>query len=307
MSYYELAREARSNISAATTTTTTVATDTTATTNPTIKAKKDNDATAVASLWRSRLHDLGIRVANALIEMDDPEAAALHLASLGSVPNDKKKAGADDTDTAVAANANLNDGMRLREALVWLSLGNVQAAEKCLERMSSAKPHNNNDNSTGSPTNSSTDSSTDSSTARDMLAALLQIADGNFSAAVESWKALSRNVNNDNTKDGHDVFPAQSLVMQNQAVCSLYAGRMDDARHMLERIADQSRPFHTLTFNLASVYELCGGERAHALKMGLARKVTGAGVAGVDDAGATRDSGEGGGGGTEMIAADFKL
>ena len=60
---------------------------------------------------------------------------------------------------------------------------------------------------------------------------------------------------------------------------------------MLEHIAGQNPPFHTLTFNLATVYELCG-ERAQELKMSIARRA----------AVLAREGGQG-----EMIAADFKL
>ena len=180
MSYYELAREARANISA------------TVTTSHGIIAKKDGDA----FLWRSRLHDLGVRVANALIEIGDLEAAAVHLASLEPVPENNSEAGSIG-----------NDGMRLREALVWLSLGNVRAAEKCLERTSSIVSN-----------------SDDASTARDMLVAMLEIADGNFTAAHGSWEVLSSK----RKKNMGDVISPSPLVDQNRAICSLYAGNMKD-------------------------------------------------------------------------------
>jgi trafficking protein particle complex subunit 12 len=60
MSYYDLAREARTAI---------------------LKAGKTGDDTA-ADLWRGRLGELGFRVAGALVEMDDLSGAADHLASL---------------------------------------------------------------------------------------------------------------------------------------------------------------------------------------------------------------------------------
>lgn len=53
----------------------------------------------------------------------------------------------------------------------------------------------------------------------------------------------------------------------------------------------QSAPFHTLMFNLATIYELYG-ERAQELKMDLMHRAT------LSD----RNAGAG-----ELIAADFKL
>jgi tetratricopeptide (TPR) repeat protein len=88
MSYHELAREARERISKA-------------------MAGHDNSA---RELWKSRLYDLGIKVAGALIEMDDLAGAAHHLASLPS-RGDSKNA--------------------LSKALLWLQLGDADQAREC--------------------------------------------------------------------------------------------------------------------------------------------------------------------------------
>ena len=184
MSYYELAREARANIAA-------IIAD---------MAKLEKET--LVSLWQRRLYDLGIRVANALIEIGDHQSAALHLASLGSASD------VEDANEAGLVDAN---STRLREALAWLSLGNVQAAESCFRKMASARP-----------------GSGDNSTVQNMLAALLKIADGNFAAAAESWTISS------NAKPGHDKEGLGSghtlspLIDQNKAVCSFYAGNMND-------------------------------------------------------------------------------
>ncbi|KAF4122337.1 3-oxoacyl-[acyl-carrier protein] reductase [Geosmithia morbida] len=85
MSYHDLGREARIRIS---------------------RAAADHDSTA-RELWKARLHDLGIKVAGALIEMDDVSGAASHLANL----RDK------------------GDGtLSLSKALLWIHLGDVDRA-----------------------------------------------------------------------------------------------------------------------------------------------------------------------------------
>lgn len=88
MSYHELAREARSRIA---------------------KAIDAHDNTA-RELWKARLHDLGIKVAGALIDMDDPAGAAAHLKTLR-----------DRGDGKIA----------MSKALLWLHLGDVDTAREC--------------------------------------------------------------------------------------------------------------------------------------------------------------------------------
>lgn len=91
MSFYDLAREARFEIA---------------------KAGKAHDQSA-KELWKQRLADLGIRVAGALVEMDDPAGAASHLASL----NDSSSGDA---------------RLAMAKALLWLHLGDVDAAKRCV-------------------------------------------------------------------------------------------------------------------------------------------------------------------------------
>ncbi|KAH8675014.1 hypothetical protein BGZ61DRAFT_458173 [Ilyonectria robusta] len=91
MSYHDLAREARDNIAKA-------------------SAQHDNSA---RELWKARLHDLGIQVAGALIEMDDLTGAAHHLSTLRDRGDGK---------------------MALAKALLWLHLGNSESARECAQR-----------------------------------------------------------------------------------------------------------------------------------------------------------------------------
>lgn len=93
MSYHDLAREARDRISKA-------------------AARHDNSE---RELWRSRLHELGIKVAGALVEMDDLPGAASHLSHLR-----------DRGDGKIA----------LSKALLWLQLGDVGSARECTKQCS---------------------------------------------------------------------------------------------------------------------------------------------------------------------------
>ncbi|OAG08439.1 uncharacterized protein CC84DRAFT_1162390 [Paraphaeosphaeria sporulosa] len=217
MGYYELARECREAFS---------------------KAEDD----AEKEVWRTRLRDCGVRVANVLVEMGDLEGAGRHLAGLDA-------GGEEGQDT------------RLMETLVWLRLGDVAAARRCLA-------------------SASTSTSTPDALLDGTLHALLHLADGSPSAAVSAFSAL------------RTTFPSDAMVAQNLAVCLLYTGRIAEARSLLQDLVDESAPFHSLVFNLSTIYELCT-ERNREGKMELARKMA-----------ARRGDG---GVGWEMSNADFKL
>merc|ERR1711963_1043984 len=125
MGYYELARECRESI---------------------LKASSDDDK----AMWRSRLRDCGIRVANVLVEMGDLEGAGRHLATL-------------------AADGEQTREISIMETLVWLRVGDMQSARRCLARASAT----------------SADALVDGA-----LNALIQLADSDYEAAAESFKTL---------------------------------------------------------------------------------------------------------------------
>ncbi|KAF1842107.1 uncharacterized protein K460DRAFT_370109 [Cucurbitaria berberidis CBS 394.84] len=220
MGYYELARECRESI---------------------IKSTFADDK----NLWRRRLHECGIRVANVLVEMGDLEGAGRHLGTLSC-----------SEETADTADARV---ILLMETFVWLRVGDIQAARRCLSRASHA----------------SADKLVDGT-----MDALIQLADSDYEAAASSFRAL------------HESFPDDAMVMQNLAVCLLYTGRISDARDLLSELVDQSPPFHSLVFNLSTVYELCT-ERNRDKKLHLAEKLA-----------SRRD---GGGMGWELGSSEFKL
>ncbi|KAI0011578.1 hypothetical protein F4779DRAFT_572299 [Xylariaceae sp. FL0662B] len=204
MSYYELAREARAEIA---------------------KAVRAHDHSA-AELWKSRLADLGIKVAGALIEMDDLAGAAEHLASLG--------------DRNGNARAGDNGRLAMSRALLWLHLGDVDAARRCVR-----------DGKAGD-------------TGEQIVSALADMADGEHEAALQKWRALRDSMEQNGVHD--------EMVGVNLAVCLLYTGNMTEGRDILEGLVDASQTSHTLLFNLTTMYELCT-DRHRNLKARLAERV----------------------------------
>ena len=95
MGYYDLAREARATLTGLK------------------RARKERGGDELLSieigLWESRLAELGIRVASALVEMEDLEGATRHLQSLSSSPD-----------------------VQAQKALLWICLGDIETARSCL-------------------------------------------------------------------------------------------------------------------------------------------------------------------------------
>ncbi|TIC94081.1 Trafficking protein particle complex subunit 12 [Colletotrichum higginsianum] len=193
MSYHDLAREAREQISKAT-------------------IRHDNSA---RELWKARLTDLGINVTGALIEMDDLAGAARHLSTLRDRGDGK---------------------MALSRALLWLHLGDTEAARRSVQ-----------------------DSGEDGKHAERVITALCQMADGEYDAALQSWQDLKGEF-------------ADEMVGVNLAVCLLYTGKLTEARSVFEDMVNTGYSSHTLLFNLSTTYELCT-ERNRNLKLGLVEKV----------------------------------
>ena len=219
MGYYELARECRENIVKSTT--------------------PDEER----SVWRSRLRDCGIRVANVLVEMGDLEGAGRHLSTL--------------TGPQETADIEQIREICLMETLVWLRVGDIASARRCLSRASS--------------TNEIFDGT---------LNALIQLSDSEYEAAATSFTEL------------HENHPEDAMVTQNLAVTLLYTGRIAEARNILSTLVDQSPPFHSLVFNLSTVYELCT-EKNRDKKVELATRL------------ASRKGGDGVG--WELSTTEFKL
>ncbi|KAF2007018.1 hypothetical protein P154DRAFT_421380 [Amniculicola lignicola CBS 123094] len=199
MGYYELARECRENL---------------------VKV----ESTEEKQLWRARLRDCGIRVANVLVEMGELEGAGRHLGTLAT---------AEDSDTPGARE------LLIMEALVWLRVGDILNARRCLS----------------SAANLSSDELVDGT-----LKALIHLSNSEYTATVSAFRSL------------HDQFPGDAMIAQNLAVSLLYTGHIAEARTLLEDLVDSSEPFRSEIFNLSTIYELCT-ERNREKKMGLAEKM----------------------------------
>jgi tetratricopeptide (TPR) repeat protein len=226
MGYYELAREARENV---------------------VKAETEVEK----KLWRSRLRECGIRVANVLVEMGELEGAGRHLGTLISAGGDSQE----------------SREVLVMEALVWLRVGDLRASRRCIGQASALS-------SPGGEQTMELNNKVEGT-----LNALLKIAEGDYNAAVEAWTEL------------HTAYEDDAMVTQNLAVSLLYTGKVSEARNLLTDLAGTTPPFHALTFNLSTMYELCT-ERSRDRKLVLAERV------------AAREPSEVG---WEMVAADFKL
>ncbi|KAI0597798.1 hypothetical protein F4775DRAFT_558647 [Biscogniauxia sp. FL1348] len=217
MSYYDLAREARVEIARA----------------HAAVARGDERSreagAAAVELWKRRLADLGIKVAGALVEMDDLAGAAEHLSSMAAVG-----LSGDDGQLAVA------------QALLWLHLGDVEAARRCVRREGDAG------------------GSSITTTSERVVGALADMADGEYETALGKWRELREEMKASGTED--------EMIGVNLAVCLLYTGKMEEGRDILEEMVGQGQTSHTLLFNLTTMYELCT-DRAKVLKLGLAERV----------------------------------
>jgi len=253
-------------------------------------------------LWKERLRELGVHVANALVEMGDLQGAARHLRTL-----------------KVEGHGEGEVRAQMRLALVYLRLGDRDAALQCF---------------TPQPTATEQDASVE--LARQIVLALSATAANPTSSssaaattaptAEEAWStALNLSASTSSPEQ-------QTFIHTNRAVALVYAGRINEARALLERLIDDSlHPASSFDeegaergsekgaggragrgagggvekatlFNLCTIYEL-STERARDAKLALAGRVVGGGGGG----GGGEGDGEANGGGTERGLVDFKL
>lgn len=203
MGYYELARDARAQV---------------------VAASQSHDMTT-CKFWKARLRDLGIRVVGALVEMEDLAGAAALLSTLQ--PNVE----CDDSGK-----------IAMSQALLWLHLGDVDAARACTLDTISGKGH----------------------VIAKVIGALSDMAEGNYPSALVAWQELK----NEAEKRGVD----DEMIGVNMAVCFLYLGRMEEGRDALDGMVQRGHNSRTILFNLATMYEL-STDKAKALKLRLAERV----------------------------------
>ncbi|GME28288.1 tetratricopeptide repeat protein 15 [Neofusicoccum parvum] len=226
MGYYELAREAR------------------------IEATKTQDADA-KQMWKDRLRELAIRVANALIEMGECEGAARHLAGLVRAESGTQEAVAAEAKADSATLSPESARLKTMEALAWIRVGDIDAAKRCIAASPSPAPP--------------TPSAADAPPPADPLNAIVAMTEADYATALTIWDMLTAS------------NPTDPMIAQNRAVCLIYVGRIADARTVLEDILEQgvssSHAFHALTFNLSTIYELCT-EKSRERKLELVDKVS---------------------------------
>ncbi|MCJ1357948.1 MAG: hypothetical protein MMC33_007944 [Icmadophila ericetorum] len=243
--YYELARDARAEYA----------------------KTKDKDEKA---MWKLRLEDLGIRVANALVEMGDLAGAGRHLESL----------------LLCAANSEQEKQLQKgRLALLYLRIGNISAAKRYIEDSNLDSPINNE----GSPNPYTV-----------ALIPLLSIAEGNYTTAVSRLQSIPEaSTSSILTTTPSPPVPLSPLSTSNLAVSLLYSGQITAARSLLEPLVAEGHTFRALTFNLSTIYELCT-DRSRSLKGALVERVAEMGRSG-------KGKEDGNGVGWEMRVVDFKL
>lgn len=186
MAYYDLAREARMAIAS------------------------NSFGPADTSRWRARLRDLGLRVANALVEVGDLTTAAAHLSSMAQANSQSST-----STTAERGPASSSDmALVSHEVLVWLTIGNVSAAAACLDK-ARASP----DQAGQQPRLRPQDQ-----TRAQVLVALIHMANGDFLSAFKLWSGL------------YDASAARdadaALIGQNRAVCLLYLNCLLEVFHL---------------------------------------------------------------------------
>jgi thioredoxin-like negative regulator of GroEL len=179
------------------------------------RAKSENDD-ASFKLWKSRLQDLGLRVAGELIEMGELETARRHLDTLS-------------LDTSIDAEEEVKT--RIRKTLLLLKLGDIQAAETCLAA------------STSSST-TSTDTDTDTSIQLKVLTALTHFSTSP-STALSSLQSLA---------DQYPSNPliSHNLAIANLYTNNVVLG----SEILESLVTKDEVVFPTLLFNLSTMYEL---------------------------------------------------
>lgn len=193
MGYYDLARDARSTLTK-------------------LKKRKvaGEEVDAEIELWEGRLADLGIRVASALIEMGDLVGAGMHLKSL-------------------KVNEEGDEVLRAKKALLWLCLGDIDAARQCLKKGNGKEFLATEIDGT--------------------IRALAFVAEGRYEEAVVIWEEL---IANTATKAGKGE---KAMWRQNLGVTLFYLGRGDEVRiiSLFSMVPYRHNPIHFFQYRSGHV------------------------------------------------------
>ncbi|THY87062.1 hypothetical protein D6C95_07426, partial [Aureobasidium pullulans] len=146
------------------------------------KARTEKDEEAF-KMWKSRLSDLGIRVAGELVEMGELETARRHLATLEPEP--------------ATTEAEMLE-MCIRKTLLLLKIGDTQAAEECLATFtSSSESHTHTDENL--------------LIQQKVLSALTSLSTSNYTSAVTQLQSLN------------STYPSNPLILHNLAIANIYS------------------------------------------------------------------------------------
>ena len=212
MSYHELAREAREHIGRAT-------------------AEHNNSG---RELWKERLYDLGIRIAGALVEMDDLEGATQLLGALKDRGDGK---------------------VELARALLWLHLGNTEEARKAVGKGIGEKVvlalAEMADGNFGA--------------ALDMWRRLREDEEGAEDEMVGMNMAVCLLYLG--KMDEVSLHGTKQLLDRTKKLI------FSQARHLSEELVGKGFSSHTLLSNLSTIYELCTERNKKSLKLELVNRV----------------------------------
>jgi hypothetical protein len=198
---------------------------------------------AETRLWKARLHELGVLVANSLVEMGDLETAARHLKSLKL-----------DRDLGVDALQKL----ALMESLTFLKIGDMDAAARCIN---GTPRSDENLTSSTSEVKRKTEES-DFLYLCGVLEALAITSRGDLLLSSLRWESLN------------ELYPDDALIQHNLAVCALYTCNLGKSQALLQKLldSDSTPAFQSLLFNMATIYEL-STENAQSKKFELVNRV----------------------------------
>ncbi|TIA10379.1 hypothetical protein D6C80_08067, partial [Aureobasidium pullulans] len=176
------------------------------------KARVDKDEEAF-KMWKSRLSDLGIRVAGELVEMGELETARRHLATLALEP--------------ATTEAEMLE-MCIRKTLLLLKIGDTKAAEECLATStSSSESHTHTDENL--------------LIQQHVLSALTSLSTSNYTSAVTQLQSLN------------STYPSNPLILHNLAIANIYSNNVSTASSILESLVSETEiVFPTLLFNLST-------------------------------------------------------
>ncbi|THX99553.1 hypothetical protein D6D03_07091 [Aureobasidium pullulans] len=192
------------------------------------KARVEKDEEAF-KMWKTRLSDLGIRVAGELVEMGELETARRHLATLEPEPAT--------TETEMLE-------MCIRKTLLLLKIGDTKAAEECLATSTSSSE-------------SQTHTDENLLIQQRVLSALTSLSTSNYTSAVTQLQNLAT------------TYPSNPLILHNLAIANIYSNNVSTASCILESLVSETEiVFPTLLFNLSTVFEL-RTEKARERKLGL--------------------------------------